>query len=148
MPSLQITNLITTQSLCHWNGKVSCILILITSTEDCRIRGLKCPQWQHLAVDINLAVDMMTVSFQWMSVPYHGCTYNATQLAFQELCVPFVLCCVLFGISIGQFYPYLSGLLHRHWGNHMIAPVPVKQPWRIWANTSCTNPSWNVISPK
>ena len=26
----------------------------------------------------------------------------------------------------------LSGLLHWHWGNHMIAPVPVKQPWNIW----------------
>ena len=32
------------------------------------------------------------------------------------------------------FYPYPSGLLHWHWGNHMIAPVPVKQPWRIWAS--------------
>ena len=29
-------------------------------------------------------------------------------------------------------YPYFSGLLHWHWGNLMIAPVPVKQPWRIW----------------
>ena len=25
-----------------------------------------------------------------------------------------------------QFYPYPSGLLHWHWGNHMIAPVSVK----------------------
>ena len=31
-------------------------------------------------------------------------------------------------------YPYSSGLLHQHWGNHMIAPVLVKWPWRIWAN--------------
>ena len=37
---------------------------------------------------------------------------------------------MLFGT--GQFYPYPSGLLHWHWGNHTIAPVPVKQPWRIW----------------
>ena len=29
-------------------------------------------------------------------------------------------------------FPYSSGLLHWHWGNHMIAPVPVNQPWRIW----------------
>ena len=28
-------------------------------------------------------------------------------------------------------YPYPSGLLHWHWGNHKIAPVPVKQPWRV-----------------
>ena len=33
-------------------------------------------------------------------------------------------------------YPYPSGLLHRHCGNLMIAPVPAKQPWWIWINTS------------
>ena len=38
--------------------------------------------------------------------------------------------------SVGQFYPYPSGLLHRHWGNHIITPVPVKQPWRIWVSIS------------
>ena len=32
------------------------------------------------------------------------------------------------------FDPYPSGLLPWNWGNHMIAPVPVKQPWRIWVN--------------
>ena len=31
----------------------------------------------------------------------------------------------------GHIYPYTSGLIHWHWGNHTIAPVPVKQPWRI-----------------
>ena len=25
-------------------------------------------------------------------------------------------------------------MFHWHWGNHMIAPVPLKQPWWIWAN--------------
>ena len=34
-------------------------------------------------------------------------------------------------------FPYPSGLLHWHCGNLTIAPVPVKQPWRIWINTSC-----------
>ena len=34
-------------------------------------------------------------------------------------------------------FPYPSGLLHRHWGNLTIAPVPAKQPWWIWINTSC-----------
>ena len=33
--------------------------------------------------------------------------------------------------------PYLSGLLHWHYGNLTIAPVPAKQPWWIWINTSC-----------
>ena len=44
-----------------------------------------------------------------------------------------MLCCVLLGLADGEFYPYPSGLLHRCWGN-IIAPVPVKPPWRIWVN--------------
>ena len=43
-----------------------------------------------------------------------------------------VLCCGYTLIS-----PYPSGLLHWHWGNLTIAPVPAKQPWWIWINTSC-----------
>ena len=34
-------------------------------------------------------------------------------------------------------FPYPSGLLHWHFGNLTIAPVPAKQPWWIWINTSC-----------
>ena len=34
-------------------------------------------------------------------------------------------------------FPYPSGLLHWHCGNLRIAPVPAKQPWWIWINTSC-----------
>ena len=34
-------------------------------------------------------------------------------------------------------FPYPSGLLHWHCGNLTIAPVPAKQPGRIWINTSC-----------
>ena len=34
-------------------------------------------------------------------------------------------------------FPYTSGLLHWHCGNLTIAPVPAKQPWWIWINTSC-----------
>ena len=34
-------------------------------------------------------------------------------------------------------FPYPSGLLHWHRGNLTIAPVPAKQPWWIWINTSC-----------
>ena len=46
----------------------------------------------------------------------------------------FVLCFLPLPVLWGSawFYPYPPGLLHRLWGNHMIAPVPVKQPWRIW----------------
>ena len=34
-------------------------------------------------------------------------------------------------------FPYPSGLLLGHCGNLTIAPVPAKQPWWIWINTSC-----------
>ena len=34
-------------------------------------------------------------------------------------------------------FPYPSGLLHWHCGNLTIAPVPAKQRWWIWINTSC-----------
>ena len=34
-------------------------------------------------------------------------------------------------------FPYPSGLHHWHCGNLTIAPVPAKQPWWIWINTSC-----------
>ena len=33
-------------------------------------------------------------------------------------------------------FPYPSGLLHWYCGNLTIAPVPAKQPWWIWINTS------------
>ena len=34
-------------------------------------------------------------------------------------------------------FPCPSGLLHWHCGNLTIVPVPAKQPWWIWINTSC-----------
>ena len=44
---------------------------------------------------------------------------------------------------LNWFNSYPLGLLHWHWGNHTIAPVPVKQPWRIWVNESHeTNKHW------
>ena len=43
---------------------------------------------------------------------------------------------VLFWLGTGRFYPYPSVMLHWHWGNHMIALVPVNQLWRIWVNHS------------
>ena len=50
----------------------------------------------------------------------------------QEICTLFTLCYVLLWLWIGQFYAYLSGSLHRQWGNITIASMLVKQPWRIW----------------
>ena len=41
-----------------------------------------------------------------------------------------------FGL-VSWFYPYYWGLLQRHWENHAIAPLLVKQPWALWVNISC-----------
>ena len=48
---------------------------------------------------------------------------------FALLCFVDVIHCMII--------PYPSGLLHWHCGNLTIAPVPAKQPWWIWINTSC-----------
>ena len=55
----------------------------------------------------------------------------------QEICTRLLLCCALLWLHIWLFFPYPSGLLHWHCGNLTIAPVPAKQPWWIWINTSC-----------
>ena len=47
----------------------------------------------------------------------------------------FALLCFVVVIH-GLIFPYPSGLLHWHCGNLTIAPVPAKQPWWIWINTS------------
>ena len=49
---------------------------------------------------------------------------------------------------ISSIYLYPSGLLHWHWGNHMIAPVPVKQPWRIWVKVTGTKPQHTTAKCK
>ena len=35
-----------------------------------------------------------------------------------------------------RFYPYVSVLLLGHWNHHMIVLVPMKQPWKLWINSS------------
>ena len=46
-----------------------------------------------------------------------------------------LLCFVV--VELWLIFPYPLGLLHWHCGNLTIAPVPAKQPWWIWINTSC-----------
>ena len=48
----------------------------------------------------------------------------------------FVLLCFVVVIH-WLIFSYPTGLLHWHCGNLTIAPVPAKQPWWIWINTSC-----------
>ena len=39
-------------------------------------------------------------------------------------------------VKLDHSPPNPSGLLQWHLGNHMIAQVPMKQPWRMWFNSS------------
>ena len=58
------------------------------------------------------------------------------QYILRNMHTDFVLLCFVVVIH-WLIFPYPSGLLRRHCGNLTIAPVPAKQPWWIWINTSC-----------
>ena len=79
---------------------------------------------------------------------WHGNTFNIISTLWgnpltrcysisQEICTRFfaLLCFVV--VIHWLTFPYPSGLLHWHCGNLTIVPVPAKQPWWIWINTSC-----------
>ena len=61
---------------------------------------------------------------------------NIVQYIPRKMHTVFALLCFVVAIH-WRIFPYPSGLLHWHCGNLTIAPVPAKQPWWIWINTSC-----------
>ena len=61
---------------------------------------------------------------------------EAIQYIPRNMHTVFVLLCFVV-VIYWLIFPYPSGLLHWHCGNLAIAPVPAKQPWWIWINTSC-----------
>ena len=62
----------------------------------------------------------------------------STQLQYipRNMHTVFALLCFV-AVIHWLIFPYSSGLLHWHCGNLTIAPVPAKQSWWIWINTSC-----------
>ena len=62
--------------------------------------------------------------------------YEDIQYIPRNMHTVFALLCFVVVIH-WLIFPYPSGLLHWHCGNLTIAPVPAKQPWWIWINTSC-----------
>ena len=70
-------------------------------------------------------------------LPYMLCLkYVIIQYTPRNMQTVFALLCFVVVIH-WLISPYPSGLLHWHCGNLTIAPVPAKQPWWIWINTSC-----------
>ena len=65
-----------------------------------------------------------------------GDVHSIIQYIPRNMHTVFALLCFVVVIH-WLIFPYTSGLLHWHCGNLTIAPVPVKQPWWIWINTSC-----------
>ena len=61
---------------------------------------------------------------------------NILQYIPRNMHTVFALLCFVVVIH-WLIFPYPSGLLHWHCGNLTIVPVPAKQPWWIWLNTSC-----------
>ena len=64
------------------------------------------------------------------------CLHTTHQYIPRNMHTVFALLCFVEVIH-WLIFPYPSGLLHWHCGNLTIAPVPAKQPWWIWINTSC-----------
>ena len=77
---------------------------------------------------------------RWMCWLYGACfglsNPKLVQYIPRNMHTVFALLCFVVVIH-WLIYPYPSGLLHWHCGNLTIAPVPAKQPWWIWINTSC-----------
>ena len=67
--------------------------------------------------------------YVWMSL-------SIIQYIPRNMLTVFALLCFVVVIH-WLIFPYPSGLLHWHCGNLTIAPVPAKQPWGMWINTSC-----------
>ena len=82
----------------------------------------ECPFWKLRCIgDVHTTRQPMVWSLQYIPRNMHT--------VFALLCFAVVIYWLIF--------PYPSGLLHWHCGNLTIAPVPAKQPWWIWINTSC-----------
>ena len=88
-------------------------------------------------------ISMCCTAANFMNDPYEDfCARSRHQGWGQVQYIPrnmhtvFALLCFVVVIH-WLILPYPSGLLHWHCGNLTIAPVPAKQPWWIWINTSC-----------
>ena len=71
-----------------------------------------------------------------LSVAFKIATPMQLQYIPRNMHTVFALLCFVVVIH-WLIFPYPSGLLNWHCGNLTIVPVPAKQSWWIWINTSC-----------
>ena len=103
----------------HW---MCPFLIWRTMQLGANISGVLC----HLSCVNRLMIDKILLLYMLCTLQYIPRNMHTV---FALLCFVVVIHWLIF--------PYPSGLLHWHCGNLTIAPVPAKQPWWIWINTSC-----------
>ena len=98
------------------------------------------PYWYKGPCDIVLYSDpcLCCTRYDLVSRRNHWLKINHWHLQYipRNMHTIFALLCFVLVIH-WLIFPYPSGLLHWHCGNLTIAPVPAKQPWWIWINTSC-----------
>ena len=101
------------------------LLALFSSKNCCWPKSLRCIVLHHDPCYVARCCDLLlwnhSLAIQFIPINMHT--------VFALLCFVVVIHRLIF--------PYPSGLLHWHCGNLAIAPVPAKQPWWIWINTSC-----------
>ena len=98
--------------------------------------------YAYVFVDVRVCMDMHVCRCGPAYIHVYGSddTYWAVCVFIQyiprNMHTFFALLCFVVVIH-WLIFPYPSGLLHWHCDNLTIAPVPAKQPWWIWINTSC-----------
>ena len=92
--------------------------------------------WTMLAVVSNIQCYDLKEHLVQIIVIYWQKTRASVQCIPRNMHTVFALLCFVVVIH-WLIFLYPSGLLHWHCGNLTIAPVPAKQPWWIWINTSC-----------
>ena len=94
---------------------------------------------KDLLIGVDEYVDPYNTKYSHMSLfsPKYSQKYlQHVQYIPRNMHTVFALLCFVVVIH-WLIFPYPSGILHWHCGNLTIAPVPAKQPWWIWINTSC-----------
>ena len=106
---------------------------------------LHTPYWRYSQVDIHYSkiTYSRTSIIKWIddccftkrSIPSQWLMMWSLQYIPRNIHTVFALLCFVVVIH-WLIFPYPSDLLHWHCGNLTISPVPAKQPWWIWINTS------------
>ena len=112
----------------QWRGALMFFLICVWINGWVSSRDAGDSRRYHAHYDVIVMVTIRSHAAMFMSMYIQYIPRNM-HTVFALLCFVVVIHWLIF--------PYPSGLLHWHCGNLTIAPVPAKQPWWIWINTSC-----------